>query len=63
MLPDTAAPPGPATVKVDALSVPELIASLKLALSAWLIGTPVAPFTGTVDVTTGVGVIVLKLHT
>jgi hypothetical protein len=33
-LPATAAPPGPATVKVAALIVAGLIASLKLALSA-----------------------------
>jgi hypothetical protein len=42
--------------------VPELIASLKVALSAWLTGTPVAVFAGTTAVTVGGGVIVVKLH-
>jgi hypothetical protein len=41
------------------------IASLKVALRAWLMGTPVAPFTGTVEmIVGGVGAgTVLKVHT
>jgi hypothetical protein len=40
------------------------MATLKVAVSAWLIGTPVAPLTGTVDITVGgVGAgTVKKLH-
>jgi hypothetical protein len=41
------------SVKVDALIVDGVIASLKAALKAWLIGTPVAPFVGTVEITVG----------
>jgi hypothetical protein len=62
-LPATAAPPGPATVKEAALIVPGLIASLKLALRACPMGTPVAPFAGTTAVTVGVEAAVVKLHT
>jgi hypothetical protein len=52
------------TLKVVAgvASVAQVIASLKVALSTWLIGTPVAVFTGTVAVTVGGGVIVVKVH-
>ena len=44
--PVTAAPPGPARVKVAALMVEGLIASLKTALRAWLVGTPVGLIVG-----------------
>jgi hypothetical protein len=50
-------------VKVIALIVAGLIASLKVALSTWPMGTFAAPFTGTVDATAGGGVIVVKDHT
>jgi hypothetical protein len=56
-------PPGPVTVKDAALIVPCLIASLKVALSIWPIGTLVDPFAGTTAVTVGAAVIVVKLHT
>jgi len=64
-VPATAVVPGPVTVKVVAgdASVAQLIVSLKVALSTWLIGTPVAPFTGIVTITAGVGEIVEKVHT
>jgi hypothetical protein len=62
-VPATAVAPGPVTVKVVDVSVAQLIVSLKVALSTWLTGTPVAPFTGTVDTTKGGGVIVVKVHT
>ena len=41
--PVTATPPGPVNVKVAPLIVAGFIASLKVAVSAWLIGTLVAP--------------------
>jgi len=57
--------PGPVSVKLVAgdASVAHFIASLNVALSTWLRGTPVAPFTGIVDITAGVGDIVVKVHT
>jgi hypothetical protein len=64
-VPATAVAPGPVTVKVvagDAMEV-QFIASLKVALSGWLICTPVAVFTGTVAITAGGGVIVVNVHT
>jgi hypothetical protein len=64
-VPATAVAPGPVTVKVvagDAM-VMQFIASLKVALSTWLTSTPVAVFTGTVAITVGAGVMVVKLHT
>jgi hypothetical protein len=63
-VPETA-PAGPVSVKVDELIVAEFIASLKVAVSAWLIDTFVAAFTGTVAVTVGgtAGAIVVKVHT
>ena len=56
--------PGPVRVNVVAgdASVEQLIASLKVALSAWLTGTLAAPFTGTTAVTMGGGAIVVKVH-
>jgi uncharacterized protein (DUF58 family) len=64
-VPVTGVVPGPVTVKAVAgdASVAHFIASLKVALSTWLRGTPVAPLTGIVDITAGVGEIVVKVHT
>jgi len=52
------------SVKVVALMVAGFIASLKVAEIAWLVGTPVAPLIGVVEITAGmVGAApVLKLH-
>jgi hypothetical protein len=63
-VPATAVVPGPVTVNVVAgdASVEQVIASLKVAVSAWVTSTPVAVFTGTVAVTVGGGVIVVKVH-
>jgi hypothetical protein len=61
--PLTAVPPGPVTVKVDVPIVVGFIASLKVAFSTWPTGTLVAPFPGTVAVTAGAGVIVVKVQT
>jgi hypothetical protein len=44
------------------LIVDAVIASLKVAVSIWLTGTPVAPGAGTVDITVGAGVIVVKVQ-
>ena len=52
-VPVTGTPPGPATIKVDAVIVAAFIASLKLAEITCAIGTPVAPFAGTADITAG----------
>jgi hypothetical protein len=41
----------------------ESIASLKVALSTWLMGTLVAPFAGVVVRTRGAGATVVKDHT
>src|ERR1017187_3490597 len=63
--PVTLAEPGPVSVKVVELIEPGVIATLKVALRAWLMGTPVAPLTGTVAMTVGwvwAGT-VLKVHT
>src|SRR5439155_790655 len=49
----TAAPPGPVTLKLAVLIVKGSIASLKVALMVWLIGTAVAPLAGTVAFTVG----------
>jgi uncharacterized protein (AIM24 family) len=57
------APPGPETVKVELEIVAAFIASLKVALRARPIGTFVAAFTGTLAVTVGGGVIVVKVQT
>jgi hypothetical protein len=64
-VPATAVVPGPVTVNVVAgdASVVQFIAWLKVTLSAWLTGTPVAVFTGTVEITASAGETVLKLHT
>jgi hypothetical protein len=47
-------PPGPINLKVAVLMVSGSIASLKVALMVWLIGTVVAPLAGTVTLTVGV---------
>jgi hypothetical protein len=63
--PITATPPGPVTAKVIGLIVAGFIATLKVAVRAWLMGTPVAPLAGMVKMTVG-GVAAgtdLKLHT
>jgi hypothetical protein len=64
-VPATVVVPGPVRVNVVAgdASVEQSIASLKVAVSTWLMGTPVAVFTGTTAVTVGGGVIVVKVHT
>src|SRR6266571_899578 len=46
-------PPGPITLKLAVLMVKGSIASLKVALMAWLIATAVAPLAGTVTLTVG----------
>jgi hypothetical protein len=51
------------TVKVVDVSVPQVIASLKVAVSACPTGTLVAALKGTVAVTVGGGVMVVKVHT
>jgi hypothetical protein len=64
-VPATAVEPGPASVKVVALIVLPVIASLKVDRTAWAIGTFVALFLGRVKMTVGaVGAgTVMKLHT
>jgi hypothetical protein len=62
-VPATAVVPGPVTVKVVDVRVAHFIVSLKVALITWATGTPVAPFTGTVEITAGIGVTVVKVHT
>src|SRR5437879_5230504 len=52
-LPDTAAPPGPVSVKVAAVMLAGSIASLKVAAKPVLIATPVAPFGGLVELSVG----------
>ncbi len=49
----TAVPPGPVTLKLAVVIVKGSIASLKVALMVWLIGTAVAPLAGTVALTVG----------
>jgi hypothetical protein len=49
-------------VKVALLIEAGLIASPKVALSTWPMGTFTAPFAGIVDNTAGGGVIVVKDH-
>src|SRR5207302_1555528 len=49
----TAVPPGPVTLKLAVVIVNGSIASLKVALMVWLIGTTVAPLAGTVALTAG----------
>jgi hypothetical protein len=61
MVPATG-PPAEERVKVVALRVAGFIALLKVAVSTWVIGTPVAPLTGEVATTTG-WVAVVKVQT
>src|SRR5437870_3575775 len=49
----TGVPAGPVTFKLAVLIVKGSIASLKVALMVWLIGTTVAPLAGTVALTVG----------
>src|SRR5213082_37879 len=46
-------PPGPVNLKLAVLIVKGSIASLKVALMVWLIGTAVAALAGTVTLTVG----------
>ena len=64
-VPATVVVPGPVTINVVAgdASVEQSIASLKVAVSTWPMGTLVAPIAGTTAVTVGGGVIVVKVHT
>jgi hypothetical protein len=64
-VPATAVVPGPVSLKVAAVRVAQFIASLKVALTTWLRGTPVAPLTGTLEMTIGVvgTAAVVKLQT
>src|ERR1041385_8667706 len=52
-VPITGVTPGPTTLKLAVLIVAGSIASLKVALMAWLIATPVAALAGTVELTVG----------
>ena len=63
--PDTLAPPFTVSKKVPELIEAEVIASLNAAVSAWLVGTAVAPLIGAVEMTAGgVGAgTVMKVHT
>jgi hypothetical protein len=63
--PVTLAPPVTFNVKVVELIVAGVIATLKVALRAWLMGTPVAKLMGMVEMTVGgVGAgAVKKVHT
>jgi hypothetical protein len=54
-VPLTAPPPCAASVKVALVSVVAFIASLKVAVSAAVIDTPVAPLSGVTAVTVGAG--------
>jgi hypothetical protein len=56
--PPTAVPPGPVTVNVAVVMVVGFIGSLKAAEIAWFSGTPVARFTGIVEVTVGMAPVV-----
>ena len=63
MVPGTGVAPGPVTVNAVAGNAAQFMASLNVAVSAWLTGTPVAVFTGTVAVTASAGENVVKVHT
>ena len=60
IVPATGVAPGPVTVKAVAGNAAQFIASLKVALSTWVTGTPVAEIPGTVAITAGGGVIVVN---
>jgi len=51
--PATAVVPGPVSVKVVPLMVSGFMAVLKVALTTWLAGTPVAKLAGIVESTVG----------
>jgi hypothetical protein len=59
--PATGVAPGPDKVNVAALIVAGFMASLKVAETVVLTATPVAPLTGTVEITVGAGAVV-KVH-
>jgi hypothetical protein len=61
-VPATSVAPGPVNVNVAALIVAGSMASLKVAEIVVLTATPVAPFTGIVEMTVGGGAVV-KVHT
>ena len=61
-VPATGVAPGPANVNVAALIVAGFIASLNVAETVVSTATPVAPFTGIVEMTVGGGAVV-KVHT
>jgi len=64
-VPGTAAPPTPATATVNvpgAITDAEFIASLKVAVIFWFMGTLIAPLEGFVEVTEGI-VPVVNIHT
>jgi len=59
-VPDTAAPPTPATATVNvpgAITVAEFMASLNVAVIFWFIGTLITPFRGFVEITVGLPVV------
>ncbi len=64
-VPATVIPPCAASVKEAEEIDAGFMATLKVAVRAWLIGTPVAPLAGFVEVTVGgtAAPAVLKLHT
>jgi len=61
-VPATGVVPGPVTVNVSGVIVAAFIASLKVAEIFVLVGTPVAPFAGLVEVTVGM-LAVVKVQT
>jgi hypothetical protein len=61
-IPATGVAPGPVNVNVDALIEAGFIASLNVAETVVSTATPVAPFTGIVEMTVGGGAVV-KVHT
>jgi hypothetical protein len=64
MVPGTGVAPGAATtVNAVAGNAAQFIGSLKVALSTWVTGTPVAVFTGTVDITASGGEAVVNVQT
>jgi hypothetical protein len=63
MVPVTGVVPGPVTVNAFAGNTGQFIGALKVALSTWVTGTPVAVFTGTVDTTASEGETVVKVQT
>ncbi len=63
IVPATGVAPGAATtVNAVAGNAAQFMASLKVALSTWVTGTPVAVLTGTVAITTGGGDAVIVVN-